>query len=137
MANARYPYTSYLFLTGSLSWTNDEITVMLIGTDTYTYSDAHRWRADIPLATEIAVGGTLANRTVDASTGAVDADDYSFGTTVLPGPVGAVIVFKDTGTRATSPLIVFNDTGSNLPLNPLAYDVSVVWNNGANKIFKL
>lgn len=136
MANARYPYTSHLFATGSLSWTNDEIKVLLIGTSAYTYSDAHRWRADIPEAMEIAVGGTLENRTVSA-TGACDADDYNFGTLVYDGPVDAVVVFKDTGTRADSPLIIFNDSGTSLPVNPVAYDVTVVWSNGANRIFRI
>lgn len=135
MANARYPYTSELFLAGSLSWTGDPITVMLIGTSAYTYSDAHRYRSDIPVAMEIAVGGTLENRTVTG--GVADADDYSFGTTVFGGPVDAVVVFKDTGSRDTSPLIVFCDSGSNLPLNPLAFDVQVVWDNSTNKIFRI
>lgn len=136
MANSRYPYSSKLFATGSLSWTNDEITVMLIGTSAYNYSDAHQWRADIPEAMEMAVGGTLVNRTV-SDIGACDADDYSFGTTVYNGPVDAVVIFKDTGSRATSPLIIFNDDGTNLPMNPLAYDVNIIWSNGAYKIFRI
>lgn len=37
---------------------------------------------------------------------------------VTGNTVGAVVLYKDTGTAATSPLLVFDDTGTGIPVTP-------------------
>lgn len=136
--NARYPHTGQLFLTGDFDWTTDPVKCLLIGTTSYAYSAAHRWRADIPTAMEIAVSGTLTGRTVvsDATGAAADADDVSFGT-LTGNRIDALVLFVDTGSRATSPLITFHDNGSGIPRYPSGDLIEVKWHNGADRIFRI
>ena len=48
-----------------------------------------------------------------------------------------MLIYKDTGDNATSPLIALIDSATGLPITPNGGDIIVVWDNGANKIFKL
>ena len=49
----------------------------------------------------------------------------------------AVVLYKDTGTESTSPLIAFIDSGTGLPTPAGVNSIIVRWDNGSNKIFKL
>ena len=68
--------------------------------------------------------------------GAADANDVTF-TSVTGASIDAIVLYKDTGTDSTSPLIAFIDTATGLPITPNGGDIIVTWDNGANKIFKL
>ena len=52
-------------------------------------------------------------------------------------PSEALLIYKDTGTEATSPLIAYIDTATGLPVTPNGGNITVTWDNGTNKIFKL
>ena len=68
--------------------------------------------------------------------GAADAADVTF--TSVSGPsIEAIIIYADTGTEASSPLIAYIDTATGLPITPNGGDIIVTWDNGANKIFKV
>ena len=47
------------------------------------------------------------------------------------------MIYVDTGTEATSPLIAYIDTATGLPITPNGGDIIVTWDNGTNKIFKV
>jgi len=47
------------------------------------------------------------------------------------------LLWLDSGTPSTSRLIGFIDQGSGLPINAGAVAVSIVFDNGSDKIFKL
>jgi hypothetical protein len=49
----------------------------------------------------------------------------------------SIVVYKDTGSAATSPLVAFFDTATGLPVTPNGGDIIITWDSGANKIFKL
>ena len=70
---------------------------------------------------------TLTSKTIGTvGAGVVDAADTVF--TALSGDaVESLILFKDTGSEATSDLIAFWDTATGLPLTPNGADVTVVW----------
>lgn len=70
---------------------------------------------------------TLGARTTSGTSKAViDAPDLLF--TALGGDqVESFILYKDTGTEATSPLLCFWDTATGLPLTPNNGDVTVVF----------
>lgn len=77
----------------------------LVDTGIYTYSDAHQYYSSV----QSAVVGTptaLANATF--TNGVIDADNVTFSA-VSGNSVEAFIVFLDTGSAATSPLLVFVD----------------------------
>ena len=69
--------------------------------------------------------GTITIGSVAA--GVFDAADTTF--TSLSGDQSeSLILFKDTGSEATSRLIGFWDTATGLPLTPNGGNVTVVWN---------
>ena len=51
--------------------------------------------------------------------------------------IEAIIIYVDSGTEATSPLIAYIDTATGLPITPNGGDIIVTWDNGTNKIFKV
>ncbi len=143
MANALYPTFKELLLNpGTLGTTSgtavdladDTIKVALVDTGTYTYSTAHDFYNDVSTAV-IGTPQTLASKTVTA--GVFDAADVTF-TSVTGSSVEALVIYKDTGTASTSPLIAYIDTvSSGLPVTPNGGNITITWDNGANKIFAL
>lgn len=135
MANHVYPAAKQKFLSGQLDWLTDPVVAVLVGTQDYTYSDAHATLLDLPLAARIAATGTLTSRT--AVNGVADADDATFGS-VIGNAAQAVILATDTGVDNTSYLIAYLDSaGTTLPVNPDGSIITVFWSNGANRIFSL
>lgn len=122
------------FLNGDIDWTNDDIKVSAVDTGVYTVNTTtHEFRSD--LSGVIATSGNLASKT--ATLGVADAADV-----VLSGVTGdsieAIVIWKDTGSNATSPLIAYIDSASSgLPVTPNGGTITIAWDNGANKIFKL
>jgi len=136
MANGMYTAGINGIMDGSIMLLTNTIKVTLINTANYTVNLAsHDFIDDVPTSARKATG-TLASKTV--SGGAFDAAD-----TVISGinadEVDAAIIWKDTGTESTSPLIAYIDTDlAGLPTGPLANNtVTITWNPGANKIFKV
>lgn len=70
----------------------------------------------------------LGSRTIGTvAAGVFDAADTTF--TALTGDqVESLILFKDTGSEATSKLVARWDTATGLPLTPNGGDVVVQWN---------
>ena len=135
MANALYDKGREAFLTGGINWSGDSIKAVLVDTGAYTVNLAtHQFLSDIPAGARIATSANLGSKTVAA--GVADAADSLF-TAVSGASVEAVVLYKDTGTAGTSPLIAYIDTASGLPVTPNGGDITVAWDNGANKIFKL
>ncbi len=133
MANALYDLGRQGFLDGSIDWDTDNIKVLLVDTGTYTVNLAtHQFHSDITGI--VATSGNLAGKTVAA--GVADANDITF-TAVTGSTVEAIIIYKDTGVSGTSRLIAYIDTGTGLPVTPNGGDITVSFDNGANKIFKL
>lgn len=135
MANTLYDKARQRFLEAQINWMTDTIKCILVDTGAYTPQTAiHEHLADIPLSARIAGPVTL---TAKATTGgAADAADVTF--TSVSGPsIEAIVIYVDTGTEATSPLIAYIDTATGLPITPNGGDIIVTWDNGANKIFRV
>ncbi len=129
MANALYPKAKEEFLSGNIDLANDTIKVALVDTGTYTYSAAHEDYADV--SGVVGTDQTLGTKTV--TSGVFDAADATW-TSVSGASVEAVIIYKDTGTPATSTLIAYIDDDT---VTPNGGDITAVWDSGANKIFAL
>lgn len=135
MANALYDKGREGFLDGSIDWDSDDIRVILIDTDDYTVNLAtHDNLDDIPAAARVATSGALTGKTV--ADGVADADDVTFSS-VTGDQSEALVIYKHTGTESTSRLIAYIDSATGLPVTPNGGDITVQWDNGANKIFKL
>ena len=135
MANALFDKARQRFLEGQFNWNTDTIKAVLVDTGTYTVNlSAHEFLSDISGGARIATSGAFTGKTTTG--GAADANDVTF-TSVTGASIDAIVLYKDTGTAATSPLIAFIDTATGLPITPNGGDIIVTWDNGANKIFKL
>jgi hypothetical protein len=68
--------------------------------------------------------------------GVFDAADVTFLAVPAGSAITALILYIDTGTASTSPLVAFIDAGvTGLPVTPNGGDITVTWN--ASGIFKL
>lgn len=132
MANALYGKGREKFLTGAINWNVDTIKVTLIDAADYVVAiDTHEFISDVLAAARVATA-TLGTKT--ATLGVADAADAVF-TAVTGDPSEALVIWKDTGTETTSPLIAYIDTATGLPVTPNGADINVQWN--ASGIFKL
>lgn len=135
MANALYDKARERFLTGQFNWGTDSIKAVLVDTGAYTVSlTSHEFLSDISSSARVSTSGAFTGKTTTG--GAADANDITFSSVSGPS-IEAIVIYADTGTEATSPLIAFVDTATGLPITPNGGDIIVTWDNGANKIFKL
>lgn len=132
MANTLYDKGREAFLNGGINWSSDTIKIALVDTGTYTFSQAHQYLSSLTGVVGTAV--TLANKT--STNGVADADDAVFSS-VTGNTAEALVIYKDTGSAATSPLIAYIDTATGLPVTPNGGNITVVFDSGANRIFKL
>lgn len=135
MANTLYDAARQRFLEAQINWLSDTMKVILVDTGSYTPQTAtHQYLSDVSGSSRIAGPVTLTAKTTTG--GAADAADVTF--TSVSGPsIEAIIIYSDTGTESTSPLIAYIDTATGLPITPNGGDIIVTWDNGVNKIFKV
>lgn len=135
MANALFDPGREGFLDGSIDYDTDTIKAALVRG--YAFSAAHRFVSDVTGAGGTLVARSAALTTKTVTSGVADADDVTFTAVASGAAITAVIVYKDTGADGTSRLIAFIDTATNLPVTPNGGDITVSWDAGANRIFKL
>ncbi len=133
MANKLYPKAKEAFVAGDLDWDAHNIKVVLV-TSGYTYSDAHQFLSSIASGNRVATSGNLSGKTV--TDGVVDANDVTF-VSVSGSQITQLVIYQDTGSEASSRLIVHIDTATGLPCTPNGGDITVAWDNGTNRIFRL
>lgn len=136
MANVLYDSARQLFLQADIDWLVDTIKVVLLktGGSDYVYSSAHDYFNDVPVGARIATA-TLASKT--STSGVADCADPTFSAVGAGSTVGAIMVYKDTGVESTSPVMLYIDTATGLPLATNGGDITLIVDNGSNKLFKL
>lgn len=144
MANALFTkFKEKLLNPGTLGTTSgdavdlidDNIKVVLIDTGTDDpVAATDEYLSDIIAGARIATSGNLASKSITG--GVFDAADITL-TAVTGATVEKIVIYKDTGTASTSPLIALIDTATGLTLTPNGGDVTITWDNGASKIFAL
>lgn len=135
MANALYDKGRQRYLEGQFNWLTDTIKVLMVDTAAYTPNlSVHEFLSDVGGSSRITTPVTLTSKS--STGGSADAADVTF--TSVSGPsIEAIIIYKDTGVEATSPLIAYIDTATGLPITPNGGDIIITWDNGPNKIFRL
>jgi len=135
MANSLYDPGREAFLTGDIDWANDDIRVILLDGADYTPNlSTHDFLDDVPAGARVATSGALTSKTTSA--GVADAADVTWSS-VTGDESEYILIYQHTGTESTSHLIGLIDTATNLPITPNGGDIQVVWDSGANRIFKL
>lgn len=136
MANALYDTYREKALNADVDWSADNIKVTLVRGYTPNAS-THNDLADVTGAggTLVATSGNLASKTSTA--GVADAADVTLTSVASGASCDHLVIYKDTGTAGTSDLIAVIDTATGLPITPNGGDITIQWDSGANKIFKL
>jgi hypothetical protein len=116
------------FLDGTIDWDTDTIKIDFIRTSAYTFSAAHKFRSSV---TSLAIPQTLGTKTVVA--GVADAADATFTAVTAGALIDGVVIYKDNGSAAADRMICFIDAN----VTPNGGNITAVFDNGANKIFKL
>ena len=133
MANALYPKwkEQLLQFTTNNNLSSGTVKVALV-TAGYTYSSAHQFYSSVS-ASVVGTPQTIGSKTF--TNGVFDGADVIF-TAVTGSQVVTLVIYIDTGSAATSPLVAFIDTGvTNLPVTPNGGDIAITWN--ASGIFAL
>lgn len=132
MANTLYDAARKRFLEAQINWQTDTIKVLLVDTGAYTpQTTTHEYLSDISSSARIAGPVTLTSKSTAG--GAADAADVTF-TSVSGASIEAIVIYSDTGTEATSPLIAYIDTATGLPITPNGGDIIVTWDKIVSKI---
>lgn len=145
MANAIYPKYKAAMRTKSsnafdLSAVGTTVKAALVDTGTYTYSTASQYydestSSDVQSAT-VGTPVELTVKSVDSGTGAFKVSLSTVFTAVSGGGttkdiLEAIVLYVDTGTPTTSPLVAYIDTGvTGLPVTPNGGDITITWNAG-------
>jgi len=134
VANSLYDLGREKFLNGDIDWSAHDIKVAAVDVSYVRNLATDEFLDDIAGGDIVATSGNLSGKTSVA--GVSDADDFTYPT-VTGNQITQLVLYRDTGVAATSPLIGNIDTATNLPKTPDGTDIDIVWDNGANKIFKL
>jgi len=136
MANALYGLGRQSFLAGQLDWSTDDIRVILVDVGYSVSIDTHQFLDSVGSGTRVATSGALGTKSV--TLGVANAANVTF-TAVTGNEVTQVIIYQHTGTESTSRLIAHIDTddGGAISVTPNGGDITINWDTGANKIFKL
>lgn len=137
MANTLYPLwkegilqaTANTALTGTVK-------AALVDTGAYTYSAAHQFFSSV--TGTAGTPQTIGTKTY--ATGLFKGGNVTFTAVPTGTSTGtqleAIVIYIDTGTAATSPLVAYFDTGvTGLPVTPNGGDITISWN--ASGIFQL
>lgn len=125
MANALYPKFKESALQAGVNMSSGTVKVALVDTGTYTYSTTHQYYSSVSAAA-VGTPQTIGSKTF--TDGVFDGSDVSFSA-VTGNSVEALVIYIDTGSAATSPLIAFIDTGvTGLPVTPNGGAINITWN---------
>jgi len=137
MANALFDYGRECFLgqTTALDWDTDDIRLIFVDhADDIPVPATDDFLDDILVAARVDESANFVGKTV--TDGVADATDVTVAT-VTGDQFESIVIFKETGVETTSVLIAYIDTATGLPCTPNGGDITVQWDAGANKIFKL
>lgn len=142
MANALWDPGREGCLLAEIDWDTAVVKAALVRS--YTFSAAHKFVSDLTGAGGVLVATSAALGSKTGTAGVADAADVTFTAVPAGAAITSLIIFQASAVTggadvaATAQrLIAFIDTATGLPVTPNGGDITVAWDNGANKIFKL
>jgi hypothetical protein len=120
VASAAYKLSLKKFMDADIDLLVDTIKVRLLRTSAYTFNQLHDFADDLPAAivTDVTLG------TKSTTEGSFDAADSVFPSVPNGAAIDALAIYKDTGSAATSPLILYLDGFS---VTPNGGDITLQW----------
>lgn len=104
--------------------------------DTYVADPAHEFLSQITAGHRIGSAVALTSEAI-LSTGAFDAGDVTHTSVAAGSDIAAIVLYVHTGTESTSRLLVYIDAATGLPRPTNGGNVTVEWDNGTNRIFRI
>lgn len=120
MANQVWDSAKDALLKGEINVLTDTLKITCVSSG-YNFSGVHQHISD--------VSATYRIETTSISVLGVDGGDLQVGQVQFTGfnaTVDAFIIWKDTGTESTSPLIAYIDSATGLPITPTTVEYLVV-----------
>ena len=110
-----------------------DVRAVLIEASSYTVDPTDEFLSDIPSGARI--GGPVALSGITYTDGVFNCSSPITFTAPANGHQGdAIVIFLHTGTDATSKLLLYIDSGYNLPLQTNGNDVDIQLDSGAEKL---
>jgi hypothetical protein len=131
MSAALYDTGRNAFLTGGINWASDPIYVAFVGAGYVANMSTDQYYSSVQ---SYIVGTPIQLTSCSAAAGVASAANVTSGNIATGSTITQIVLFKNTGTPSTSQLIAREDVTST-PTN--GGTVSITWDTGANKIFKL
>lgn len=142
MANTLFSPAREGFLAGEIDWNTAVIKVALVRG--YTFDATDRFVSDVTTGggTLHATSAALANKSV--TDGVADADDVTFTTPASNATDHSVLIFQSSAVgggadvaAGSQRVIAWIDTATGLPIRPNGANITLAWDAGANRIFRL
>jgi hypothetical protein len=130
------------FLDGTIDWDTAVIKCALVRG--YSFNATHRFVNEVTGAggTLVATSAALTFKTV--TNGVADAQDVTFASVPAGAAIPAIIIFQSSAVTGGSDvaataqrLIAYIDTATGLPVTPNGQNITVAWDSGSNRIFRL
>src|SRR4029077_8289375 len=135
MANTVYSlYKQAILGAGGINLLTDTIKAALVSAG-YTPNYATDQFYSTVSASTIGTPQTLTSPSV--TLGVFNAASPVTYTAVSGAQVTQIVLYKDTGTGSTSPLVANINVSTGLPVTPNGGNITITWDAGANKIFAL
>lgn len=112
---------------------NDTIKVALVGAGYVANMTTDQFYTSISSAV-IGTPSTLTSKSTNSS-GTFSAANIVTATIASGSTITQAVIYQDTGTAGTSRLLAREDVTPNIPTN--GGTVTIAWDTGANKIFKI
>jgi hypothetical protein len=130
------------FLDGTISWLTPVIKASLVRG--YTFNAAHKFVSEVTGAGGTLVSTSSAFTSKTATGGVADAADVVFASVAAGAAIPALIIYQSSAVgggadvaASAQRLIAYMDSGINLPVTPNGQSITVAWDNGTLKIFRL
>lgn len=114
MPSSQYTKGLQKILNGNVSLLNDNMKFMLVDGDLYLPNlDTHEFISDIPELARFGSSGLITGKVISVDTETTPTPQVYFscdqsGAIIVPGKViECVVLYKDTGSASTSPLIAY------------------------------
>jgi hypothetical protein len=142
MASALFDPGREGFLDGTIDWDTAVFKVALLRS--YTFVASHKFVSDVTTAGGVLHATSAALGTITKTSGVAGAANVTFTAPAANAGSHVLLLFQSSAVTgggdvaATAQRVVaYIDTGTGLPVVPNGADITVAWDVGANKIFKL
>jgi hypothetical protein len=138
MANAFYQLGMQSWAAGDINWKSggDTFRCFLIDAADYTINPATDQFLSVVAGAAREEGPATLGSLANAADGVIDAADITY-VAATGDPCEALLIYKFVTVDSDSPLLLYIDTATGLPVTLNGGDVVVTWDNGTNKIAKI